>query len=85
MAVEEHDMGHLNCLSASEPKLEEPGRGMESEICGPEDITSTQQCTKGTNHHLASVGITKKRDNVSSNPYQTLHLAIGPNQCDRLS
>lgn len=74
MAVEEHDMRHLNCSSASEPELEEPSRGTESGICGPEDITSTKQCTAGTNHHIASVWITKKRDNVSSNPQQTLYI-----------
>lgn len=73
MAVEEHDVRHLNCSSASEPKLEKPGRGTESGICGPEDITSTKQCMTGTNHHIASVWITKKRDNVSSNPHQTLY------------
>lgn len=55
MAVEEHNMRHLNCLSASELKLEEPGRGTKSGICGPEDMTSTKQCTTGTNHHIASV------------------------------
>lgn len=79
MAVEEHDTRYLNCLSASEPELEEPSRGMESGICGPEDIISTKQCTTGTNHHIASVWITKKkkkkkRDNVSSNPHQTLYI-----------
>lgn len=74
MAVEEHDTRHLNCLSASEPELGEPSRGTESGICGPEDITSTKQCTTGTNHHIASVWITKKRDNVSSNPHQTLYI-----------
>lgn len=74
IAVEEHDMRHLNCSSASEPKLEEPSRGTESGICGPEIITSTKQCTAGTNHHIASVWITKKRDNVSSNPQQTLYI-----------
>lgn len=55
MAVEEHDMRHLNCLSPSEPELEEHGRGTKSGICRPEDITSTKQCITGTNHHLASV------------------------------
>lgn len=55
MAVEEHDMRHLNCSPTSEPELEEPSRGTESGISGPEDITSTKQCTTGTNHHIASV------------------------------
>lgn len=61
MVVEEQDMRHLNCLSASELELEEPSRGTESGICGPEDITSTKQCTTGTNHHIASICITNKK------------------------
>lgn len=75
MAVEEH-MRHLNCLSASEPELEEPGRGTKSGICGPEDITSTKQCITGTNHHLASVWMTKKKGIMSLQTH-TRHTTFG--------
>lgn len=74
MAVEERDMRHFNRSSKSEPESEEPGGGTESGIRDPEDITSIKQCTTGTNHHLTSIWITEKRDNVSSNPYQTHYI-----------
>lgn len=75
-AVEERGTRHFNCSSKSEPESEEPGGGTESGICDPEDITSIKQCTTGTNHHPASVWIPEKRDNVSSNPYQTHYICL---------
>lgn len=73
-AVEERDMRHLNCSLKSDPAPEEPSGGTKSGICDPEDITSIKQCTTGTNHHLTSIWINEKRDNVSSNPYQTHYI-----------
>lgn len=60
----------------SEQGLKEAGKGTKPGVCNPEDITWIKQNTTGPGHGLISILVTKKkkRDNVSSNPYQTHYI-----------